>query len=88
MTSPRRRPGSPIESVALKITFDAGRDEAAKIREAIPSAVVRGGVCEVVIESGRIAEVAERARALLESLRKADGLRKDLSRVAGRSARN
>ena len=71
MTSPRRRPARPIESVSLKITFKAGRREAAKIREAIPSAVVRGDACEVRIDAREPAELAEHARVLLEKLKHA-----------------
>lgn len=71
MTSPRQRPGRPIESVTLKITFKAKKEETARIREAIPSAVMRGGLCEVRIEAEQPAEVAEKARVLLERLRAA-----------------
>ena len=71
MNSPRRKPDRPIQSVSLKITFRAGREEMAKIREAFPSAVARGGVCEVRIDAGQPAEVAEKARALLEKIRAA-----------------
>jgi hypothetical protein len=71
LTSPRRRPDRPIESVVLKITFRANREETARIREAVPSAVVHGGVCEVRISAEQPAEVAEKARVLLERLRAA-----------------
>ncbi|MDG6900347.1 MAG: hypothetical protein JRM80_00090 [Nitrososphaerota archaeon] len=71
MTSPRRRQDRPVESVTLKITFKAKEVEAAKIMEAVPSAVKRGGLCEVKIEADEPAEAAERARALLERLRAA-----------------
>jgi hypothetical protein len=71
MTSPRRRPDRPIESVALKITFRADRTITSKIKELVPSAAVRGGVCEVKIEAEHPAEVAEKARAILEKIRAA-----------------
>jgi len=69
MTSPRRRQDKPVESVALKITFRAGRETIARIREAIPSARVSGGVCHVSLEAKEPAEMAEKARVLLEKLR-------------------
>ncbi len=69
MTSPRRRPDRPIESVALKITFRADRETTSKIKEAVPSARVRGGVCEVKIEGEQPSEVAATAKALLEKIR-------------------
>jgi hypothetical protein len=69
LTSPRRKPDRPIESVALKITFRADRETTAKIMEVIPGAVVRGGVCEVRIEAKEPGEVAEKAKLLLEKIR-------------------
>ncbi len=69
MTSPRRRQGSPLESVGLKITFRADRETAARIAEKIPSAVVRGGRCVVNIDGSGPAEVAEKAKAVLEQVR-------------------
>jgi hypothetical protein len=69
LTSPRRRRDSPIESVALKISLRADGDTTAKIKELIPSVRVRGGVCQVSIEAEEPAEVAEKAKALLERLR-------------------
>lgn len=71
MNSPRRRPNRPIHSVSLKITFRAGREELARIKEVVPSAVARSGVCEVKIDAEHPSEVAEKARALLEKLRAA-----------------
>ena len=68
-TSPRPRPDRPIESVALKIRFRTDRETTAKIKELVPSAVVRGGVCEVRIEAEQPSEVAEQARVLLEKIR-------------------
>jgi len=66
---PRPRPDKPIESVALKIQFRADRETTARIKELVPSAVVRGGVCEVKIEAEQPSEVAEQAKALLEKIR-------------------
>jgi len=68
-TSPRPKPDRPIGSVALKIQFRADKETAARIRELVPSAVVRGGVCEVKIEAEQPAEVAEQAKVLLEKIR-------------------
>jgi hypothetical protein len=69
MSSRRRRRDRPIESLALKITFRADGDSAAKIRELLPSAKVRGGVCRVELEAKEPAEMAEKARDVLEKLR-------------------
>ena len=69
MTTPRRRTGGPVESVTLKIKFEGGRRELSKIREAVPSAVLRKGACEVTIQAEKPADVAERAREILGWLR-------------------
>jgi hypothetical protein len=69
LTSPRRSQDSPIESVELRITFKVDRAIAARIREALPSATIRGGVCEVEIIGEHPAEVEEKAKAVLEKLR-------------------
>ena len=69
MTSPRQRPDRPIESVALKVTVPADRGTAARIRQVIPTAKLRGGVCEVKIEAEHPGEVAEKAKLLLERIR-------------------
>jgi len=71
MSSPKRRQDRPIRSVSLKMTFSGSREELARIREAVPSAVARGGACEVRIDADHPAEVAEKARVLLEKLRAA-----------------
>jgi hypothetical protein len=70
MTLSKRRQPRPIESVELKIAFKADRETAARIKRAVPSAVLRGGGCEVVIEGTETEEVADSARDLLEKLRK------------------
>lgn len=67
----RRKPDRPIQSASLKITFRGSREELARIRGAVPSAITRAGVCEVTIDAEQPAEVAEKARALLEKLRAA-----------------
>jgi len=69
LTSRRPRHDRPIESLALKITFRADREAAAKIKELLPSAQVSGGVCRVEVEAKEPAEMAEKAKALLEKLR-------------------
>ena len=68
---PRRRPGRPVESVALKITFRADRGTTDRIKELVPSAVVRGRTCEVKIEAEAPTEMAEKAKAILEKIRTA-----------------
>ena len=67
--SPPRKPARPVRSVSLKITFRGGREELARIREAVPSAVSRAGSCEVRIDAEEPAEMAEKARALLQKIR-------------------
>ncbi len=74
MTSPRRRQDRPIESVELRITFRANGDASRKIREAIPHARVKGGVCEVRIQAEQPSEVAEKAREVLDRVRAIEGL--------------
>jgi hypothetical protein len=69
MNSRRQRQDRPIESLALKITFRADRESAARIRELLPSVQVRGGVCRVELEAKEPAEMAEKAREVLEKLR-------------------
>jgi hypothetical protein len=69
MTSPRRRRGRPVESVVLRITFSGSKAEAKRIKEAIPAATMRDGVCEVAIEADEPSDVARKARELLEKLR-------------------
>ena len=70
MTSPRRSQGRLIESVALKISFRADKDTAAKIKKGFPSTKFREGVCEVRIGGELPAEVDAKARDLLETIRK------------------
>ena len=69
MTSPRRSQERPIESVELKISIRADRETSRKIKEAIPSAVTKGGACEVKITAQRPADVMEAAKVVLEKLR-------------------
>ncbi|MDG6914045.1 MAG: hypothetical protein JRN44_01335 [Nitrososphaerota archaeon] len=71
MNSPRRKQGSAIQSVGLKITFRVDRQTAAKIVEKVPSAVVKGGLCVVRIEGDGPGEVEEKAKAILELVRSA-----------------
>ncbi len=75
MNSPRRRPDRPIESVELKISFRADGETSRKIREAIPSAVFRGRICEVRIQAEKPAEVTEKAKQILDKLRAIEGAR-------------
>ena len=84
MTSPRRRQDRPVESVALKLVFRADKDLRAKIKEAIPSATFRRGNCELRIEGERPEEVADRAKGVLETIRRQPETRKALSRDQSR----
>jgi len=69
LTSRRQGQDRPIESLALKVTFRADRESAARIKELIPTAQIRGGVCTVELEAREPAEMAEKARKVLEKLR-------------------
>ena len=69
MTSRRQKPDRPIQFVELKIAFRADKKTTAAIRQSFPSAKERNGLCEVKIESERPAEVADKARELLEKMR-------------------
>ena len=69
MPSHRQRQDRPIESLALKITFRADREAAARIRDLIPTAQFRGGVCRVELEAKEPGEMAEKAREVLGKLR-------------------
>lgn len=69
MSSPRRRRDRPIESVELKITFRGDRETNLRIRDLVPSAMIKGNVCEVRIEGEQPGEVAEGARVILEKIR-------------------
>lgn len=84
MTSPRRRASKPVESVELRISFRAGRLASMRIKEAIPTAKVRAGGCEVRLSGEEPGEVAQRARALLDVLRSATGGEEVISQAPGK----
>ena len=65
----RRRQGSPIESVSIRITFRADKDSLARLLESVPGARVKGSACEVLIEGGGPQEAADEAKALLDRIR-------------------
>ncbi|MDA4124967.1 MAG: hypothetical protein OK438_05910 [Thaumarchaeota archaeon] len=88
MTSPRRSPGKPIESVQLRITFKADRATAASLKKSIPFAVLRDGGCEVKVEGESPGEVAERAREMLEILRGIAQTQKGYKQSEGLSKKN
>jgi hypothetical protein len=69
MTSRRPKSDRPIQFVELKIAFRADKKTADAIRKSFPSAKSRSGLCEVKIEAEGPAEVAEKARELLEKIR-------------------
>lgn len=75
MTSRRQRQDRPIESVELTITLKADRELARRIKEEIPSSVVKGWGCEVRIEAQQPAEMVKKARDVLEKLRAIEGSR-------------
>jgi hypothetical protein len=69
MTSRKRSPDRPIKFATLKIAFKADKKMTTVIKEAFPSARIRNDKCEVTIEAEHPAEVAEKARALIEKIR-------------------
>jgi hypothetical protein len=69
MTSHRPNPDRPIQFVKLEIAFRADKKTMAAIRRSFPSAKERNGLCKVIIESERPAEVADKTRELLEKIR-------------------
>ena len=69
MTSPRRRQDRPIESVSLRVTFRGGKEEADRIKMAVPSASLRRGAVEFRVDTEEPAEMAERTRAILKELK-------------------
>ena len=68
-TSRKPKPDRPILFVELKIAFRADKKATAAIKKSFPSAKVHNGLCEVKIESEGPAEMAEKARELLEKIR-------------------
>jgi hypothetical protein len=69
MTSPRRKQGSPIESVSLTITFRTTKERASQIRKVIPSTRYKSGTCEVKIATDTPTEAESMAKDLLEKVR-------------------
>ncbi len=69
MTSPRRSQDKPVESVELRIAFRTDAATSRKIKEAIPSAQVKAGGCELRISAQRPEDVAARAKEVLEKVR-------------------
>jgi hypothetical protein len=72
MNSPRRRPDRAIESVELRISFSADKETSKRVREAIPSAVLKKGVCLVRIDAKGPEEVADQAKEILDRIRDID----------------
>lgn len=68
MSSPKRRRDRPIESVSLKLTFMADKGAFERVRKKVPSAVLKDGKCEVVIGGEAPAEVAKKAKKVLEAV--------------------
>lgn len=71
MSSPKRKRARPIESVELKLTFKADGEALGQIGSRFPSAVLKHGACEVVVRGETPAEVAEKAKEILEFVREA-----------------
>ncbi|MDV3277248.1 MAG: hypothetical protein LYZ69_02130 [Nitrososphaerales archaeon] len=67
MTSARRR-SDPIESIHLKISLKTDRATASRVKQAFPSARLKGGICELTIEGKEPSEVAAKAREMTEKL--------------------
>lgn len=67
MTSAKSR-SDPIESIQLKISLKTDRATASKVKQAIPTARLKGGSCEFIIEGIEPSEVAAKARELSKKL--------------------
>jgi hypothetical protein len=72
-TLARQKPDRPIESVELRISFRAGRTTAEAIKRTIPAAVLRNGTCVLKIEGEQPGDVADKAREILEKIRRVAG---------------
>ncbi len=81
MTSSRRRPDRPIESVELTVSFRADRETSKKIREEIPSVKARGSGLVLKVSGTRPEEVEGVLRGVLEKVREIEGR----AQVRGRS---
>jgi hypothetical protein len=73
LTSSRRRPDRPIESVVLRISFRGDRETLSEFRKALPSSKLKEGVLELKIEGTEPQEVEQKAREVLEKLREVEG---------------
>jgi hypothetical protein len=69
LTSRKRRQDRPIDSVELTIIFKGDRGTNLRIRDLVPSAVLKGGVCQVRVEGEGPEEVAKNVRTILEKVR-------------------
>ncbi|MBI3859007.1 MAG: hypothetical protein HY296_02030 [Thaumarchaeota archaeon] len=86
--SPRPKSGRPIESVELKVTFRIDAAAAKRIKELIPSASIRSDGCRIVLSGEAPAEVALRAREILETVRKVVTPQKDFKASGGATESN
>ena len=69
MTSLPRRTDRPIESVELRISFKTDAKTARLIKDMLPDSRLRNGSCEVTIVGTGTAEVATRAKEVMERVR-------------------
>ena len=73
MTSSRRRPDRPIESVELTISFNADRETSRKVREAFPAAKLKGSSVVLTLQGTEPRQVEDALRQVLEKVRQLEG---------------
>ena len=81
MTSSRRRPGRPVRSVELRVSIEAGRAEARRLRLAFPESETKGKAVEFTIRGTDPKEVEARGREAMEKMRDVLKGRRDPKRL-------
>jgi len=69
LTLPRRRRDRPIASVELRISFRPDKKSMEAMKSLIPGSALKSGAYVVKVRGEQPAEVADRAREVLEKVR-------------------
>ena len=64
----------------LRLAFNADKATAEAVREVVPAAVLRGGICRLKIQGSDPREVADRAREVFDRIRESSGSSKGFNR--------